>query len=114
MKKFLFLGLVIIVMGMTEAGSCQYAPIAKDAYPLQRPGLPAYPTPVKRTLSNSRVVRKVKPGPPKKQSGFIPLYPNGKPTPVRVQKIQKPPMSGPVSVLAPRNIPYPSLYRDPQ
>ncbi|HTC19818.1 MAG TPA: hypothetical protein VK859_03155 [bacterium] len=128
MKEFMFCGFVLVLMSLADAGSGQYAPIAKDAYPYRRPGLPVFPTPVRRTVSNSRIVRKVKPGSPKK-GGFIPLYPNGKPTPVRDLKLKTIPASGPVSALSPRNqkirnltdpvptvgtIPFHSLYQDPQ
>jgi hypothetical protein len=127
MKKFLLGGFFPVFMGIAQAGFCQYAPYAKDAYPLQHSGLPTFPTPVTRTVTNTRVVRKVKPGPPKKV-GFIPLYPNGKPAPVRHQKIKTPPLSGPASIVSPRNqkirnltnpvstpvnVPFHSLYQDP-
>ncbi len=36
MNKFLIWGFVTGLLGLADAGSCQYAPIAKDAYPFQR------------------------------------------------------------------------------
>jgi hypothetical protein len=128
MKEFMLCGFVLVLVGLADAGFCQYGTIGKDAYPYNRPGLPAFPTPVRRTLTNTRNVRKVKPGTPKK-GGFISLYPNGKPTPVRNLKLKNLPASGPVSALSPRNqkirnltdpvptvgtIPFHSLYQDPQ
>jgi hypothetical protein len=112
----MFLGFVLVWTGVAGAGFAQYAPLTRNGLP-PRSGFSVYPTPVKSTIAKSRMLRKK--GKPTtaaaKKNGFIPLYPNGKPTPipVRNQAIPTLPKSGPTSVLAPRNMPYSSLYQDP-
>ncbi len=116
MNKFVLWGFVLVWLEVTGMGFAQYAPVLRNSLP-PNSGFSIFPTPVKPSIPKSRVLRRVrKPVPTPKKSEFIPLYPNANATPtpaIRNQVIRNLPKNGPTSVLAPRKMPYSSLYQDP-
>lgn len=91
------------------------AVIGQNSYPVQGSGLQVYPTP---SMPYSRYPYTHKKRMPKKATPangkFFALYPTPQAAPLKTQKMMMklPPNRG-VSVVGPRSIHYPTLYRNP-
>jgi hypothetical protein len=112
-KKQLLVGIFFSLMA-AGLGIWAQSVAGQNSYPVPGSGLQVYPTP-KIAIPRLPYTRK-KPMLRKtntSQGKFFPLYPTPQPTSIRSQKFQKRPRNGPVSVLGPRQINYPTLYQNP-
>lgn len=111
---FSVVGILLAGAAVLWAQNSQSMPGLQTSFPIQGHGLQAVPTPAPTSAQTfPKVLRPFHPTPTPVKGKFYPLKPLPSATPSRSLKTSSRMPQGPVTVLAPRNLNYHSLYQDP-